>query len=130
MPGTPERRVPDGVLGGMLPPRLSAKTSEAFKTILPQKGTSAEAALGHASGAVISYRADHGRLQAVAVSREERHQGPRQQRGGLRLAAAYRAAMVASGPDPKDKTDHSAGHMLRTKIIDPFTAGSPASVST
>ena len=49
----------------------AAKTSEAFKTILPQKGTSAEALLSDMRrGAVISYRADHGRLQAVAVSRE------------------------------------------------------------
>ena len=102
----------------------AAKTSEAFKTILPQKGTSAEALLSDMRrGAVISYRADHGRLQAVAVSREGsaiKDLGSSAE--AFRLAAAYRAAMVASGPDPKVKTDHSAGHMLRTKIIDPFTA--------
>ena len=102
----------------------AAKGSEAFKAMLPQKGTSAEALLSDMRrGAVISYRADHGRLQAVAVSREGsaiKDLGSSAE--AFRLAGAYRAALVASGPDPKVKTDHSAGHMLRTKIIDPFTA--------
>ena len=102
----------------------AAKTSEAFKASLPQKGTSAEALLSDMRrGAVISYRADHGRLQAVAVSREgSAIKDLGSSADAFRLASAYRAALVASGPDPKVKTDHSAGHMLRTKIIDPFTA--------
>ena len=102
----------------------AAKTSEAFKVLLPTKGSTAQDLLSDMRrGAVISYRAAHGQVQGVAVSREGnaiKNLGSSREIFGL--AAKYRQAMADSAQDPKTKTNHSAGHQLRTKTIDPFVA--------
>ena len=100
----------------------AAKSSEAFKALLPQKGSTAADLLSDLRrGAVISYRAAHGSIQAVALSREGntiKDLGSSKEIFGL--AANYRAAMAGSAMDTKTKTDHSTGHFLRTKVLDPF----------
>ena len=102
----------------------ASETSDAFKALLPLAGTTADALLSDMRrGAVISYRASHGRLQAVAVSREGSAIKDLGSTAEIyKLVGQYRQALVASGRDVKVKTNHSAGHLLREKIIDPFTA--------
>ena len=49
----------------------AAASSDAFKGLMPQKGATADELLNDLRrGAVISYRADHGTVQAIALSRE------------------------------------------------------------
>ena len=49
----------------------AAASSEAFKSLLPKKGSIARELLSDLRrGAVISFRAAHGNIQAIALSRE------------------------------------------------------------
>jgi len=100
----------------------AAATSEAFKGMLPIKGTTAQGLLSDLRrGAVISLRAAHGTVQAVALSREGngiKELGSSREIFGF--AKAHRNAMVIAAQDKKAKTNHSHGHMLRMRLIDPF----------
>ena len=102
----------------------AAEASLAFAALLPQKGSTSNGLLSDLRrGAVISYRAAHGRVQAVALSREGnaiRDLGPSKEI--FALAAQYRRDMAKSAMDVMTKTDHSSGHFLRTKVIDPFVS--------
>lgn len=100
----------------------AAATAEAFKSLLPTKGATASDLLNELRrGAVVSFRAAHGKIQAIALSREG---NAIKDLGSTReihkMAADYRNALKTSAPDVKVSTDHSAGHFLRTKILDPF----------
>ena len=100
----------------------AAEGSEAFASLLPIKGATANELLSDLRrGAVISYRVAHGNVQAVALSREGNGiKDLGSSREIFKLAADYQRAMSNSAPDAKVKTDHSSGHFLRTKLIDPF----------
>jgi len=102
----------------------AAASSDAFKGLMPQKGATADELLNDLRrGAVISYRADHGTVQAIALSREGNAiKDLGSSREIFALAAKFRQAMAASAIDTKSKTDHSSGHLLRTRLIDPFVA--------
>jgi hypothetical protein len=101
---------------------VAAGTSEAFKTQLPLKGSTAQDLLSDLRrGAVLSYRTAHGQVQAVALSREGNGIKDLGSTSEIfKLAKDYRQAMMVSAPDAKTKTEHSAGHFLRTKLVDPF----------
>ena len=100
----------------------ASEGSEAFKSLMPIKGaTAAELLSDLRRGAVISYRAAHGSVQAIALSREGNGiKDLGSSREIFKLAEDYLHAMRVSAPDSKVQTDHSSGHFLRTKIIDPF----------
>jgi hypothetical protein len=101
---------------------VAAGTSDAFKTLLPLKGSTAQDLLVDLRrGAVLSYRAAHGQIQAVVLSREGNGIKDLGSTAEIfKLANDYRQAMMLSAPDAKTKTEHSAGHFLRTKLVDPF----------
>lgn len=100
----------------------AAESSPAFKSMLPTNGSTAQQLLnGFGRGAVVSYRAAHGKVQAIALSRvgtSVKEVGSTAKIFGL--ANQYREALAVSAQDKKTKTDHSAGHFLREKILDPF----------
>jgi hypothetical protein len=102
----------------------AAGNSMAFKSMMPAKGSTAQDLLSDLRrGAVLSYRASHGSIQAIALSREGngiKDLGSTREIYGY--AKAYRQAMMAAALEKKGKTNHSHGHMLRTRLIDPFVA--------
>jgi len=101
---------------------VAAGKSDAFKAQLPLKGSTAQDLLSDLRrGAVLSYRTAHGQVQAVVLSREGNGiKDLGATREIFKLANDYRQAMMVSAPDAKTKTEHSAGHFLRTKLVDPF----------
>jgi len=100
----------------------ASEQSNAFQSMMPTKGSTAQDLLSDLRrGAVISYRAAHGSIQAIALSREGngiKDLGSTREIYGY--AKAYRQAMMAAALEKKGKTNHSHGHMLRTRLIDPF----------